>query len=491
MNEPFSKDKIPPQDLAAERTVLGTLLITPGCVADALQKLNADCFHATQNQKIFNCIRDMNRCAIPIDVVSLADELKKREDFEAVGAEPYLSELVQNVATVANVNHHIKILIEKAARRNLILAAENLKTNCFERPDIPARDLAGAFTDAQRGILGGDTREEIPPIVWGAHYLTNGIPDRKPELIGGILRQSHKMLIGAPSKACKSFLAIRLALAIAGGHDWLSGFPCKKGPVYVGNFEVDEGSYLHRVKAVADALKWEMPENIAYHHLRGYGRNIEELFPAIGAAIDGHDFSTVILDPQYKLLRSSEIRNFSENESAAMAYLYGELDRHFSRKGISTILISHFAKGSASGKDSIDRIVGSGMPMRDVDAVCTLTALESDDSYRMEFSLREFKAPDPLSLQWQYPIHTPDAMLDGIPLKKAGGRPGADRGNDDVLVLQAVGGLNGTATQSAVRAALAGNVSKNRVFEALQRLEVSGKLSTTKGGNNATIYHPV
>jgi hypothetical protein len=359
-------------------------------------------------------------------------------------------------------------------------AARELHTQGYGKKSAAQNDTRNT-PDAAKNI------ETIPAIVWGAHYIEHGIPDRKPELIGGILRQSHKMLIGAPSKACKSFLAIRLALAIAGGHDWLPGFSCKQGKVYLVNFEIDDGSYMHRVQAVADALQWPMSENIAYHHLRGYARDIEELFPAIGTAIEGHDFSAAILDPQYKLLRSSVIRNFSENDSASMGYLYGELDRYFSRKNTSPVMISHFAKGSASGKESIDRIVGSGAPMRDVDAVCTLTPLDVDNAYQMEFSLREFKAPEPIALQWEYPIHTVDPMLEGVPLKRPG-RPGATTGGDDALILNTVVELQEKATQSAVRAVKPGGMSKGRILDALNRLVVSGKLNIKKGEKNANIY---
>jgi hypothetical protein len=478
-------DRIPPQEQDIERKILASILYdrTGGLLNKALAELVPDDFYHTQHHLVFCALRDTK--SIEPEILLHSMNGAGDDSMKAL-----IETLMEYVASSPTIDALVKILKDCSGKRATIINTERLIQECYERSDIPARDLMGSFTAQQERAFDLKPVDAIPPIVWGAHYTEHGIPERKPELIGGILRQSHKMLIGAPSKACKSFLAIRLALAIANGKEWLPGFQCKQGKVYVGNFEVDDGSYIHRVQAVADALQWAMPDNIAYHHLRGYSRNIEELLPAISAAIEGHEFSAVILDPQYKLLRSSEIRNFSENDAAAMAYLYGELDRHFSRNNISPIMISHFAKGSAAGKDSIDRIVGSGAPMRDVDAICTLTALDSPDAYTMEFSLREFKAPEPLSLQWKYPIHTPDTMLDAVPLKKPGGRPGVDRSNDDAAVLQIVQGLNGKATQSAVRAALAGQMNRYRVVDALERLIVSCKLTVSKGEKNAKIYHP-
>lgn len=334
----------------------------------------------------------------------------------------------------------------------------------------------------------GDIHEQLPAPVWGAHYNKNGIPARKPELIVDILRRSHKLLISAPSKACKSFLAIRLALCIAHGRAFLN-FPCTRGNVYLVNFEIDDGSYLHRVKAVADALGWTIPENILFHHLRGYSTNIEKLLPEIAACIDrsGKDFSAIILDPQYKLLRSEKIRSFSENDSVSMAYLYGQFDRYFSRRNISTVAISHFAKGNSSIKESIDRTVGSGAPMRDVDALGTLTPLDVDNAFRMEFSLREFAPQKPLSLSWKYPLHSVDGSLDVVSLKRPG-RPGVSPETDDTLIYKTIQGTNKGMTQSAIRAVLAGKIGRYRVVESLERMVVSGKLKQNIGDKNAFIY---
>ncbi len=382
-----------------------------------------------------------------------------------------------------------KRIQEGVSRKLLECGAQLCGLDPREASEAARDGYARGLTDNQRPTANQEQEEacSLPEIVWGAHYIQNGIPNLKPELIGGILRQSHKLLIGAPSKAFKSFLAIRLALAIALGREWFPGIPCKQGNVYIVNFELDDGSYMHRVKAIADALQWPMPANIAYHHLRGYGMDIEELFPAIASAIDGKNISAAIIDPQYKLLRSSQRSSFSENSSADMAYLYGFIDRHFSRNGISPVTVTHFAKGSATGKEAIDRIVGSGAPMRDADAICTLTALEANEAYRMEFALRDFKPQKPLSLQWEYPLHKVDPMLDSVPLKEPC-RHGTTTGQDDETVLKVIR-ETGRINQTVVIAKTAAmKISRQRTTNSLQRLESSGTVTTEKGAKNATYY---
>src|SRR5271157_4652300 len=113
----FTTDHIPPQALDVERTVLGSMLIDANAAVNAMEKLTEDCFYATANKQIFVCLREMFEKSIPFDIITLADELRKKDLLEAVGAEPYLAELVNNIATSANIEHHARILIEKATLR--------------------------------------------------------------------------------------------------------------------------------------------------------------------------------------------------------------------------------------------------------------------------------------------------------------------------------------------------------------------------------------
>jgi replicative DNA helicase len=130
-NEPFTSDKIPPQALEVERTVLGSMLIDQVAADTAMSLLNEECFYATQNKHVFKCMATMSEKGVPIDVLTLANELKKRDLLDAVGSEPYLSELVSTVATSANVEHHCRILIEKSTLRLLITASGEITTECF------------------------------------------------------------------------------------------------------------------------------------------------------------------------------------------------------------------------------------------------------------------------------------------------------------------------------------------------------------------------
>ena len=94
-------------------------------------------------------------------------------------------------------------------------------------------------------------------------------PQPPEELITGILRRGHKMLISGSSKAGKSFLLMELCIALAEGKPWL-GFPCKKSRVLYVNLEIDAASCYQRFLKIYDALK--LPKKVlgnqAYERLR-------------------------------------------------------------------------------------------------------------------------------------------------------------------------------------------------------------------------------
>ena len=132
MNNQFQIDRIPPQACEVERTVLGSCILDPAVIAQARELLSEDCFYATQNRKIWACLCAMVDDGTPLDIITLCDCLKKRDEFEAIGAEPYLSELTCNVATTANIEHHCRILVEKAILRKAIQDCGNIASRAFE-----------------------------------------------------------------------------------------------------------------------------------------------------------------------------------------------------------------------------------------------------------------------------------------------------------------------------------------------------------------------
>tara|TARA_R110001606_G_scaffold112569_1_gene239472 strand:- start:4000 stop:5934 length:1935 start_codon:yes stop_codon:yes gene_type:complete len=245
-------------------------------------------------------------------------------------------------------------------------------------------------------------------------------PELAPELITGILRQGHKMIIAGPSKAGKSFALINLALSVASGRDFL-GFPTKKGPILYVNFEIDRASFYHRVKKVAEELNITDTKDLDVWNLRGKSAGIEDLAPQIIRKIKKRNYSAVILDPTYKFMGDRD-----ENNAGDITSLMNYLDQISVQSGCSIILAAHFSKGQQGQKNQADRISGSGVFGRDPDCIICLSEIKDEpDAYLMEGTLREFKAIEPVGLRFEYPIHILDsslnsAVVDGAEKKKKG-----------------------------------------------------------------------
>ena len=249
----------------------------------------------------------------------------------------------------------------------------------------------------------------------------NNMPPLKEELIPGVLRVGHKMLLAGPSKAGKSFLLINLAISIAEGTDWL-GLKCKQGKVCYINLELDRASCLHRFREIYEkrGLDPANTDRITIWNLRGKAASMDRLAPILIHRFKDKQYEAVIIDPIYKVITGDE------NNATEMSKFCSYFDRVATEMEVSVIYCHHHSKG-ASGKyaNAADRSSGSGVFARDPDAILDLREINIDgltDKYRTDHpgacevltgwevsgTLREF-APMPVKRFWfDYPLHVSD-----------------------------------------------------------------------------------
>lgn len=237
-------------------------------------------------------------------------------------------------------------------------------------------------------------------------------PQLADELIEGVLRTGHKMLISGASKTSKSFMLIELAYAIAEGMNWM-GKRCKQGKVLYVNLEVDRASCINRISEVYKAFGMSVgnhANNIDIWNLRGHATTMEKLAPKLIRRCEKQGYIAVIIDPIYKVM------NGDENKAGDMAAFCNQFDAIANALNCSVIYCHHFSKGFQGGKKSIDRASGSGVFARDPDAILTVTELDVPESLveakgiplRIEYTLREFKPLEPTDVWNRYPIHYVD-----------------------------------------------------------------------------------
>lgn len=206
------------------------------------------------------------------------------------------------------------------------------------------------------------------------------LPDYAEELIEGILRQGHKMLLVGPSKSGKSFSLIELCIAIAEGSKWM-GRQCKQGDVLYVNFELDRASCLHRFKDVYQTLGLT-PNNanrIFVWNLRGKTPALDQLVPKLIRRAEKKKYIAVVVDPIYKVITGDE------NSASEMAKFCNQFDKIAEATGASVIYAHHHSKGAQGSKKSMDRASGSGVFARDPDALLDMIELDMNKEVKEHF----------------------------------------------------------------------------------------------------------
>jgi replicative DNA helicase len=123
---PSPSERLPPQNLEAERSVLGSILLDNEPLHDIVIFLRAGDFYRDAHQVIYAAIRDLYDSNKAIDAVTLAEELKKRNQFDQVGGHDILTEIVESVPTAANAVYYANIVKEKSTNRLLIESATEI-----------------------------------------------------------------------------------------------------------------------------------------------------------------------------------------------------------------------------------------------------------------------------------------------------------------------------------------------------------------------------
>ncbi|HEY1570651.1 MAG TPA: replicative DNA helicase [Pseudonocardiaceae bacterium] len=121
---PFEKQ--PPQDLAAEQSVLGGMMLSKDAIADVVEVLSPGDFYRPAHQAVYDCVLDLYGRGEPADPITVSAELERRGELGRVGGAPYLHTLIATVPTAANASYYAEIVAEKAVLRRLVEAGTRI-----------------------------------------------------------------------------------------------------------------------------------------------------------------------------------------------------------------------------------------------------------------------------------------------------------------------------------------------------------------------------
>ena len=122
----------PPQNLNAERTVLGSMLIDYSTIDIVMDYLSAECFYPTAHQEIFKAVKELHEEHQPVDFISVSELLERNHKLEIVGGRSFLAELEQDVLTTQNADHYCALVKDAWQRRELIKASHNIIEDCYK-----------------------------------------------------------------------------------------------------------------------------------------------------------------------------------------------------------------------------------------------------------------------------------------------------------------------------------------------------------------------
>ncbi len=143
------RQKLPPQNLDAEQSVLGAILLENSAIDRAIEVIIPDDFYRESHRRLFLAMVELSESGEPIDLITLPEALRKSGDLDKVGGVSYISSLVNAVANAANIRNHCKIVREKAVLRNLINTATNIVSKGYEDTD----DVDEFLDEAEKTIF--------------------------------------------------------------------------------------------------------------------------------------------------------------------------------------------------------------------------------------------------------------------------------------------------------------------------------------------------
>jgi len=155
--------KVPPQAIELEEAVLGAIMLEKDAVISVLDILQPLSFYKEAHQKIYRAIVDLSSNQKPIDILTVTEELRSRNELEEVGGPFYITQLTSRVASAAHIDYHARIVAQKFIQRELIRVSTDIQNRAYD-DSIDVDDLLDMSEQELFEIAEGNIKRETARI---------------------------------------------------------------------------------------------------------------------------------------------------------------------------------------------------------------------------------------------------------------------------------------------------------------------------------------
>ena len=288
--------KIPPQNLEAEKALLGSIMIRSEVMHDIVDSIKGDSFYTPQNKAVWDVLLELHTKSSPIDLLSVSARLKEKNTLEEAGGMSYLTELINAVPSSTNAGHYAEIVEKKHVMRELLRAAEQITGIGYDE-ELELHDLLEKAEKSLYAVTNKsgsskfvelkDTLHEAWERLDRLHKTSGelrGVPTGFAELdnkLAGFQKSDLIILAARPSMG-KTSLALDMARKAAVIH---------KIPVAIFSLEMSSQQLVDRMLAAeAQVDSWKLRT--------GHNLSVEHDFKAIGEAIGRLSEAPIYIDDQ-------------------------------------------------------------------------------------------------------------------------------------------------------------------------------------------------
>lgn len=387
--------RIPPQAVDLEKAVLGAIMLESGAYTEISGIINSSSFYRTEHQKIFDVISFLVSKGRSVDLLTVTQELKNRNQLEEIGGPLYVTQLTSNVATTAHVEEHARIIAEMYYKRQAIIKAGEIIKHAYGDDDVETLgsmwnrfgdELEDIFTVSDCGtviktVLKETVKEIEKDCAASGENKTPGIPTGFPSLdenTGG-WRGGDMIVLAARPGIGKTSFALLFALVAAKAGYWVNIFSLEMKKTDLAKIMLAKESGVYRSNIRDGYLKQEdwvrinqaiaQIENLPIIFRDAVGMNISQIQMVINKNHKNGKCDFAIIDYMQLVKAAGALKGTREQEISEISRT---LKTTALANDIPILALSQLNRAAEGEVPQLSNLRESGAIEQDADIVCFL-----------------------------------------------------------------------------------------------------------------------